>query len=140
MAGEGTCGVKFQYSTNAGTSYTNLAHVLDIDGPNGSRDMVDVTDQDSTQCTREFVPGLADEGEVSLTLNNVTTDATQEFMDTLFTATSASYFKILMPTTTNFWTFQGFVNSKGRSFPLGDKIGLNYGVKVTGVVTYTSTT
>lgn len=50
-------------------TYTTIAEVGDVDGPESSNTVIDVTSQDSSNRTKERIMGLRDPGEVSLTAN-----------------------------------------------------------------------
>ena len=53
----------------ADTADTKVAEVKGITGPGITGDDIDVTHTDSSDGYREFIPGLADSGEVSLDVN-----------------------------------------------------------------------
>jgi len=53
---------------DAGTYTTRVAKVRNITGPDIDVDDIDVTSMDSSSGFREFLPGLADGGEVGLDL------------------------------------------------------------------------
>jgi len=55
--------------TVGGGTYAAVAEVKSIGGPSMSRDAVDATNIDSPDDHGEYVPGVADGGEISLVLN-----------------------------------------------------------------------
>ena len=61
--------------------FTKVAEIIDISGPDMSRDVIDVTNQDSPDGWREFIPGLRDGGEIGVTANWIPADATQDATD-----------------------------------------------------------
>ena len=58
--------------------FTTIAEVGSITGPTLTRDIIDVTNQDSAGAYREFIGGLIDPGELSFDINYIPTDATQD--------------------------------------------------------------
>ncbi len=64
------------YHSDDGITYTALAQVLSVNGPNLSADTVDVTNNDSPNGWREFIPGLKDGGEIEVVLVFDPNDAT----------------------------------------------------------------
>lgn len=61
----------------ASNSYTTIAEVLDIKGPKLSQQAIEVTNQSSTSGYREYVGGLLEGGQTTLTVNFLPTDSTQ---------------------------------------------------------------
>ncbi|EKE68690.1 phage tail tube protein [Oceanibaculum indicum] len=79
MAGESSQGSGLFYEDpNTPDTWIKVAGVVSIDGPTGSSSELDASDLDST--AREYVPALPDEGSVSLEMNLLHGNATQEFM------------------------------------------------------------
>lgn len=79
MAGESSqgSGLFYEDPENEG-EWIKVAGVVSIDGPSGSAGELDTSDLDST--AREYVPALPDEGSVSLEMNLIHGNATQNFM------------------------------------------------------------
>lgn len=72
MATGAKIGRKAQFlreDTVGGGTYTAIAEIKSISGPNVARDAVEATSNDSSDDFAEFIPGIADAGEVTLTLN-----------------------------------------------------------------------
>ena len=59
-------------------SFTKVAEIIDIGGPRMSRDVIEVTSQDSSDGYREFIPGLKDGGEVAISANWIPADETHD--------------------------------------------------------------
>ena len=59
-------------------NYTAIAEVVDITGPDQSRDTIDVTHMQSPNGYQEFIPSFKDGGNVTLTLNFLPFHPTQD--------------------------------------------------------------
>lgn len=115
MAGISSQGITVGYGDGASPEvFTTIANVTGVDGPSKENPEIDVTDLSST--AKEFIPGLVDNGEITLNLNfdvsNTTHDAV---LDDLDAGTSRNYkitFANVSPSIA--WTFNAFP----RSFPV----------------------
>lgn len=58
--------------------FTKVAEVIDIDGPGMTRDSTEVTNEDSSDGYREFIPGWRDGDTVTVNANWLPTDSTQD--------------------------------------------------------------
>ncbi|MEA3341952.1 MAG: phage tail tube protein [Chloroflexota bacterium] len=58
--------------------FTDVAEVIDIDGPGLSKDSIEVTNQDSSDGYREFLPGWRDGDTITVSMNWLPNDATQD--------------------------------------------------------------
>lgn len=56
-------GTKFQYTTDSGTSWTDVGEVLDISPPSPTKSSIDTTHHGSTSGTRTKMGGLVDPGQ-----------------------------------------------------------------------------
>lgn len=123
-------GVLFKRST------TVIAEVLSVQGPGYSRDTVEATHTESPSNFKEYISGLADAGEVTLSLHFLS-DATQEQLLTdLGSMTSVSY-NIVFPTpTAKTCTFSAFITAWEPSAPHDDKMTLAVTLKITGKPTW----
>ena len=132
------CGATLEHSIDGGTTYTVIAGVGDISGPDMSRDTVDTTTHDSTNKWREFVPGLKDGGEVSIVLvYDPEEGGNQGLLRADFEGGLARDFKLTWPTTNSaHLLFQAFVTGLGDAFPLEGRIEQQVTLKITGTVTH----
>lgn len=135
MAHNDGFGVVLQRSISA--SFTTIAQIKDGPvGPNLDRTMIDVTSKDSTSQYREFLPGLRDGGEVSITIGYDPSGATHAILKTDFDSGTAASWKILFADGSSYSaTFSGFVKSFNPTGPLDDELTADVVIKVTGVVT-----
>lgn len=117
-------------------AFTTLAEVVSISGPSLSMDTVDVTHMESTGTYREFIPGLKDGGEVSVTLNFLPADATQNATAGIlkdYNDRVLRNFQIVFPDSGNTtWTIAGYVTAFEQETPLEDKMTAEVTIKVSG--------
>jgi len=132
-----TAGVGTKFRRWDGANWVDLSQINSIDGPNKSRDTIDVTSLDSTGGYREFIAGFRDGGTVSLPMNF--TRATYEQMNDDFESDDLQNYEILLPDTegTSF-EFEAFVVELGLGIPTDDKITADVSLKVSGQVVINS--
>jgi hypothetical protein len=91
------------------TGYTMdlLGNITDFTGPGGSANVIDITSLDST--SREKMMGIADEGQLSMTLNYLSTDTGQNRLkDDRAARLSGKYVIMLTDVTTGSSAFPSF--------------------------------
>src|SRR3546814_12973403 len=69
MAGIDAFGTQFKRDSTGAGVFATIANVSDISGPSRSREAIEVTAHDSPNQYREFVKGLKDGGEVTITIH-----------------------------------------------------------------------
>lgn len=127
--------VKHAFGTLFKKGATTIAEVVNISGPNISRDFIDVTHQESPSKAREFITNLIDGGEITLELNFLPANSTQkDLIDDIYVDTAQSYSVVWIdgPTT---WSFTGFIQSAEPSAPVDNKLSLSVTIKITGLIT-----
>ncbi len=130
-------GTLFKRGDGGGTeTFATVAEVVSISGPSLSMDTVDVTHMESTGTYREFIPGLKDGGEVSVTLNFLPADATQNATAGIlkdYNDRVLRNFQIVFPDSGNTtWTIAGYVTAFEAETPLEDKMTASVTIKVSG--------
>ena len=125
---------------SGGSSYTDLAGVIDIEGPSLEATITDVSDLASANAAKEKLAGMIDGGEVTLTLHADDTEyntvrgwlagRTQrafqiEWSQLATEATSAPNIQ-----------FEAIIQSLGNSIPEDDKITFSVTLAVTGLPTF----
>ena len=113
--------------------FTTLAEVTDITPPSQSVDVIDVTHMGSSDSTREYIQGLTDPGELSLTMNFVPSSVTDAFIRAWRTSRQTRAAKITFPNGA-IWTFSAFVTGYEPSAPNEDKMTATLTAKVTSSV------
>jgi len=111
--------------------FTALGGVTNVSGPSLSKDVVEVSDFDSTERWREFIGGMKDGGEVSIELEMDAdgSDVTNFLTD--INANAATNYKITFPDTTA-WTFSAYMTGLEVDAPFEDKITASATYKLTG--------
>jgi len=131
-----------------GTAYVAIGQVKDISGPNISRGDIDVSDHDSASNFREYLPGLADGGDVSFTIGldptntaHVGTAGTGLLGDLEDDGCTLGAWQLTLNVCsgTAIWTFDGYVNSFSPSSPVEGEQLAEVAVKVSGKPTLTVT-
>ena len=137
MAGIDALGTQLQRSDMAGSpTFTAIANVTEIEGPEFERETIDVTAHDSPNGYREWLGGLKDGGEVSLTVNYDPGDHDAIFDD--LGDTVARDYKVVWPGGIGNWAFKAFLTGFSPSAPIDDKLSAELTLKVTGAPTITT--
>jgi hypothetical protein len=116
--------------------FTAIGEVISINGVgSGSASEIDVTNLSST--AKEFLLGLKDEGEVSISLNLDTGDTMQTGLRSDRDANTLRNFQLDLtdsgPTTLS---FSAYVKTYPISIAVDDKIGLEVSLRISGPVTW----
>lgn len=129
-------------SSNAISSlYTRLlrngyvvAEITSIGDISVTRDDVEVTHYDSDDGYKEFIPGLADGGELTIECNFIVGDTNGQIgIKADYEAGTVQTFELVLPNAANSsWEFTAIVNSFGETQPNGEQIGFTATMKVTG--------
>jgi len=116
------------------STFDAIAEVIEISPPNQQADDVDVTHMASPGQTREFIQGLIDPGEMSITINWVPSDATDVIIQALKTSGATRQMRITWPNNVK-WTFSGFIKGFEPSSPIDDRMTATITVRVSGNTT-----
>lgn len=114
-----------------------IAEVKDFSGPSLSRDAIEKTHHASPDMWREFLKGLKDGGEVTITVNYDPAEASHSFATGIvgdFTDdTTISTWTITFPDAAGtVWTFPGFVTDFEPAPDLEDMFTADVTIKVAG--------
>ncbi len=129
MPTNSTIGYGITFAIWNGASYTNFVEVLDAIPPQYSRDAIDATHHASPAGFKEYIPGLKDGGEVTMTLNYIPS-ASDAYL-AAFNASSAGQFRITLPNAVT-CTFGGVITSYAPNTPRDDKMTSEIVIKVSG--------
>ncbi|MFS1525629.1 phage tail tube protein [Microbulbifer sp. 2304DJ12-6] len=126
-------GYKTQFHRSAdGTTYTQVAGLLDIDPGEESRGSDDVTPIDGTSGYMDFDPvGLRDAGEVSCTFIWNPGDTGQQALRADFDLDNNIYYKVVYPEGTEV-VFVGHITGWGQASPKDSKITRTVKFKLSG--------
>lgn len=142
MAGQDAWGTQFLRETNTPGTFEVIANVSDLSGPTRAREAIEVTAHDSPNQYREFVKGLKDGGEVSLTLNYDPDVVTHQHLDADFEEDDLRAYQIIIfPGTADeyTWDFDALITALEDSFPIDDRMERSVTVKISGKPTLTHT-
>lgn len=128
-------GTKFRRWDTAGSEWVAIAEVNSIEGPNMSRDTIDVTSLDTSGGYREFIAGFRDPGQLNLAMNY--TQAGFEAMKDDFESNTRQNYQIVLPDGFTL-EFEGLVTELPLSVTPDDKITMNTVIKISGSVAVSS--
>jgi hypothetical protein len=119
---------------SSGDTWTTIAGTTSVDLGSNKVDTHDNTDMGTTGTKRTFIPGLENEGDISVKLNAIPGDASQAL---LYSAKGVlSYFKIIYPGAVRTIAFQGIITSVDESIPDDKLPTLTAKIQVSGPKTY----
>lgn len=122
--------------TNSPINYTNIAEVMNISGPGGSGQVIDVTDLDSS--AREKVMGLPDEGQVTFDINFIADDTQHLALHTARANQTLKPFKLTFTDdSATEWTFNGYVINFTVNNAVDEVTKASITLEVTGAITST---
>jgi predicted secreted protein len=114
-----------------------IAEVTNISGPGMTRDLIEVTNLDSTGGYREFIAGFRDGGTVVLSMNYTRAGLDAFFAD--FESDEVQNYEIILPDTDETSIeFEGLVQEFPLTIPTDSQITMEVTIKVTGAVTVNS--
>ncbi|MEV2236703.1 phage tail tube protein [Micromonospora sp. NPDC049891] len=143
MSGRDAFGTQFKRGDGGlpSETFTTIANVTSISGPNRTRETIDVTAHDSEDGWMEFIGGLKDGGEVSLELNYDPSEDTHDLDDDFDDTEPRNYQIVILPDTEDehTWSIAGILTEVGDEFPYDDKMGRSITIKVSGKPTLAAT-
>ncbi len=116
--------------------FTAIGRVVSISGlGNGSSTEIDITDLSSTG--KEFLLGLKDEGEITLTLNLDTGDTMQTGLRTDRDSRTLRNFELaLTDDASTVISFSALIKTYGIDIGVDDRVPLNVTLRISGAVTW----
>jgi predicted secreted protein len=123
-------------SDSSSAQYSLIGELIDITGPNMTKETIDVTNKDSVNRFREFLSGLRDGGEITVTCNFVK-DAFLHVKQSYMMDILETWIIVLPDTDNTEISFSGTVTSLGMSNPLTDKVSADFTIKISGEITIT---
>lgn len=123
------------------TTYTSITEAKRLIFPKFNRDYSEVTNLDSTDGIKEFVPNLADPGELVIECNY--TNAMFNLAHGYFTGKTLVYFETTLnlqdaETVAATFEFQGYVAPEVPDGDIDGVVMLNLNVRCTGAATFTN--
>ena len=115
--------------------FTTISEIKTFSGPTGSAAVIDVTDLSST--AKEKRMGLADEGQLSFTINYIPDNTQHTLLRTRRASRDETDFKMVFtddsPSTT--WSFSAFVTGFAVSGAVDNVLEANVTLEITGSIT-----
>ncbi len=115
----------------AADTFVNTAKIKDMSTPEESRDTSEDAYLDEVSGYKEFVAGMKDAGEFSITLKWDETDVGQVVLNTAFEGDGEVYGQIVFTTGAKF-TYKGVVTGRGLEVPKNETITRTYKIKLSG--------
>lgn len=101
-------------------------------------DDIDVTHYGSDDEYKEYIAGMKDGGEVTITGNLISGDSGQASLITDFNSGAKQTGLITLPNTdASTWSFTAYVKSFKHMMPINDKLGFEAVLKISGKPTFT---
>lgn len=114
--------------------WTEIAEVTDWDGPSGTAQVIDMTYLTAT--AKHKKPGIPDEGQFTLSINWIPTDAGQQAVATARAEQAEKNFKVTYEDGST-QTFAGYVLGFATSGGVDNKVAGSITIEITGAVTTT---
>ncbi len=125
-------GAVFKWNTDT------VAEIRTITGPKNSSAEINVTNFDSEGDYNEFIAGMLDAGEITLSMNFVPADTGQVAFNTDFNARETRAWELTLPDTGDcVIAGNGYVKSYDIDASTTDAVKLNVTIRCTGATTVT---
>lgn len=131
MAEQKTQGTKL-WVYSAADAYVEVDGITGISGPGGQASEIDATDLASTAV--EVVPGLIDNGSLSVDAKFNPDDEGQARLISLHGAQTIEQFKLEYPDG-KYQTFQGYVMARPETSQYNQFVTVQYSVRISGPIT-----
>lgn len=128
-------GIVISRGTGSGPiTYTAIPEIKSFSGPGGSASVIDVTDLASL--AKEKRMGLADEGQLQLTINYIPDNTVHAALRADRAARSKVPFQITFTDTgVTVWTFEAFVTGFSVSGAVDGVVEAQVSLEITGAIT-----
>jgi len=121
-------------TTLAGTTSGTIGNVINVTVGGRTRDMIDISTMDSTDKFREYIAGMADEGEFTAEVN-FDDGAIATAINTAFQAATSETWRIDFGT--KYFECTGIITGFDINDPFDDKITMSITIKLSGKGTWT---
>ena len=140
MPGKDAFGTQLKRDSNGAGAFVAIANVGDIEGLGRAREAIEVTTHDSPDKYREFVKGLKDGGEVTLTINFDPGETSHQALDADFEEDELRAYQIVaLPGEPDEMTceFNALITDLSDSYPVEDKMEREVTIKISGKPVFT---
>lgn len=129
-------------TTTHPSNFTAIGNLINVGGPELTRDGLDISTMDSPNKFREFLPGMLDAGEITMEVNyDGTASGTADVLATKLTASNLTvtvrFGDHTTPSSESNWKSLGAITNLGNAIPFDDKVTQSITIKLSGVATYT---
>lgn len=142
MPGVDAFGTQFKRETDTPDTFELIANVSNLSGPSRERESIDVTAHNSADKYREFVKGLKNGGEVTVTINyDPTLTDTASIEADFEEEDNRNYRIVLLPGEDDEWTwdFEGLITGLSDEFPIDDRMEREMTIQISGKPVLTAT-
>lgn len=129
-------GVRVQRNPgNSPAEVEDIGELLEVSGPSLARDAVEATHSRSANRFREFISGLRDGGEITLTIalypDSAAGSSHRKLVDD-YEDDDAITYRMLFPDGATYWEFDGLVTSLEHASPIDDRMTMAVTIKISG--------
>lgn len=130
-------GSVLQIGSGGSSPYTfeQVAEVKKIQFSGTKYDLADVTNMQSTPF-REWLPTLADSGELAFEANMIPGDASQQHVLNYFNNATLLPVQVVLPNGLGVFAFNGYVTSFERDLPIDKEAMITGKIKITGQIQF----
>lgn len=119
------------------TAFIEIGDVTNFSGPSAAREAYDSTHHRSPQRRRQFIPGLVDEGEISMDVNY--RPDVHDILVSDFDLREPRHYRMVIPDfddelLRSTYTFAAFITAYDREFPVDNKATATITFKITGPI------
>ncbi len=119
-------------STTPGT-FLKISEIVDLSGPNRGQNFADATHMDSPNGYEEVLPTFKTAGEVTATMNFLTTGAAnQSELDASLEAQNIRNYRLVYPNQIRRVSFAAYVGNLGDTIPHNDVMRRNVTLRISG--------
>jgi len=126
-------GSKLQFLS--GSTYTTIAELKTIQFSGLKYDLADVSNMDGGNF-REWLPTLADSGEISFNGNLIPGDASQTSLINLFNTAALTAWKVVLPSALGTFSFNAYVSGIDRDLTVDKEGTISGKLKITGAISF----
>ncbi|MEH6477726.1 MAG: phage tail tube protein [Sneathiella sp.] len=125
-------GTTIEISSDGGSVWVEILGITSVEGPDGEASDIDVTTLKST--AKEYLTGLPDEGNLSLSGFHKSTDPGQDMARAAKVSRATHDFRVTYSDATTI-SFEGGVKSATRSAGVDGALEATFNIKINGAIT-----
>ena len=125
-------------SYDDGGSPVSITDITEITPPEVTKETIETTHHGSSGGAREFISGLVDGGEMSVTVNYDPGDTSHSYLRTAANSANSGTPDSFTLTYSDSSTdeFSGYVTGMSVEAPMDDKVSATFTIKITGTSSY----